>query len=144
MSRLEKHLVIFAKAPRMGRVKTRLARDIGTVAAWAFYRRQLCSLVQKLGHDPRWRTYLFVSPDDAVLDSGGWPRGVSRVAQGSGDLGQRMQYAFDILPPGPVMIVGADIPGITSEHITDGFQVRSDITMRFLVPPTMVGTGSSG
>ena len=30
---LRNHLVAFVKAPRLGRVKSRLARDIGAVAA---------------------------------------------------------------------------------------------------------------
>ena len=122
MTASAQHLVIFAKAPRMGRVKTRLARDIGTVPAWAFYRRQLFSLASTLGSDPRWQTHLFVAPDTAVLDERLWPDGVARHPQGSGDLGQRMQRAFDILPSGPAMIIGADIPGIKSKHIADGFR----------------------
>jgi len=36
-----KHLVVMAKAPRIGRVKSRLAKDIGLVGAWAFQRRTL-------------------------------------------------------------------------------------------------------
>lgn len=122
MNPRNRHLVIFAKAPRMGRVKTRLARDIGTVSAWKFYRRQLFSLVRNLGHDPRWQTHLFVAPDMSAGDDRIWPSGVSRHPQGGGDLGERMQRAFDILPPGPAMIIGADIPGITSGHIADGFR----------------------
>ncbi len=33
-----------------------------------------------------------------------------------------MQRAFDLLPPGLVIIVGADIPGITNTHIADAFR----------------------
>ena len=34
----DRHLAVFVKAPRLGRVKTRLARDVGSLAAWSFYR----------------------------------------------------------------------------------------------------------
>ena len=119
------HLVIFAKAPRMGRVKTRLARDIGTVAAWGFFRHSLAGLLRRLSDDPRWNTIVAVAPDTAV-GAPVWPANIDQAAQGQGDLGDRMQRAFDLLPPGPVVIVGADIPGITNTHIADAFRALGD------------------
>jgi len=113
-------LVIFAKAPRLGRVKTRLGRDIGTVRAWGFYRHALARLIRRLANDPRWQTVIAVAPDTA-LGAPGWPKDVEQIAQGSGDLGVRMQRIFDRLPPGPVVIIGADIPGIRARHIADAF-----------------------
>lgn len=118
---LRRTLAIFAKAPRMGRVKTRLARDIGGLAALRFYRGQLHRLAWDMSGDPRWRTVLCVAPDTSV-DAGGWPAGVPRIGQGPGDLGERMQRAFDSLGPGPVVIVGADIPGVTRDHVAQAFQ----------------------
>lgn len=116
-----RHLVIFAKAPRIGRVKTRLARDIGQVPAWGFYRHMLAALVRRLAHDRRWRTVLAVAPDTAAGVDAIWPKSVLRARQGGGDLGQRMQRAFDLLEPGPVVIIGADIPGIRPDHIAAAF-----------------------
>ena len=46
---LAHHLVVFARTPRLGRVKTRLGHDIGTGAAWAFYRLTLSSVLRRLG-----------------------------------------------------------------------------------------------
>jgi len=115
-------LVIFAKAPRLGRVKTRLGRDIGSVRAWHFYRTMLFRLARRLGSDPRWETLIACAPDTAIDDAGIWPEGVSRIAQGPGDLGQRMQRCFDTLPPGPVVIIGADIPDIAPGDIADAFR----------------------
>ena len=119
---LQKHLVIFAKAPRMGRVKTRLARDIGGVRAWGFYRHALTGLVQRLSSDPRWQTYLAVAPDTACEHTGVWPAGAARFPQGLGDLGDRMHRAFERMPPGPVVIIGADIPDIQPHHIHGAFK----------------------
>jgi glycosyltransferase A (GT-A) superfamily protein (DUF2064 family) len=48
-------------------------------------------------------------------------RGVSRLPQGRGDLGRRMQRLFDRLPPGPVIIIGSDIPAIAPERIAEAF-----------------------
>ena len=72
---LRNHLIIFAKAPRLGTVKSRLARDIGWAAATGFYRRTLRDTVRKLSRDPRWLTCLAVTPDRDVWNHGLWPGG---------------------------------------------------------------------
>ena len=45
-------VIVMAKAPVMGRVKTRLARDIGSVAATGFYRTGLNRLLRRLRAAP--------------------------------------------------------------------------------------------
>ena len=45
------------------------------------------------------------------------------MPQGRGDLGARMQRIFDVLPPGPVLIVGTDVPGIRPSHIAQAFRL---------------------
>jgi len=119
-------LVIFAKEPRLGRVKTRLGRDIGHVAAWRFYRHMLFALARRLGRDPRFETWIACAPDSALSHGGAWPKGIERIAQGRGNLGRRMQRTFDTLPAGPVVIVGADIPGIAADDIADAFRALGD------------------
>jgi rSAM/selenodomain-associated transferase 1 len=118
----DRHLVLFAKAPVMGRVKTRLARDIGTVAAWRFYRQTTWTVTRRLAADRRWRTTLAVSPD-AACGEGYWPATDDRIGQGQGDLGRRMHRVFLEMPPGPVIIVGSDIPSIAPVHIARAFDV---------------------
>lgn len=111
-----------AKQPKAGAAKRRLARGIGNVRAVRFYRTVLGHTLLRLGSDPRWRTYLAVSPDSA-LDENCWP-GASRIVrlqQGHGDLGARMQRLFDAMPPGPVVVVGSDIPAMSRAHIADAF-----------------------
>lgn len=111
-----------ARAPRLGTVKRRLARDIGAVAALRFYRSHTAALLRDLSADPRWRLWLAVTPDAATRGRGLWPfRGVT-VAQGRGDLGQRMGRLFETLPPGPLVMIGSDIPGITRDHIAAAFK----------------------
>ena len=120
---MNRHLVIFARSPRRGAVKRRLAADIGDGAALAFYRQTLNDVTRRLGADPRWRTWLSVTPDTDALRPGLWPAvpGVLLIPQGRGDLGARMARPMAELPPGPVMIIGTDIPDITTGHIADGF-----------------------
>lgn len=115
------HLVVFAKAPRMGRVKTRLAGDIGTVAAHAFARQTLHAVVPPLARDPRWLCWLAVSPDTAVHDRGLWPRVHGLVRQGAGDLGRRMAGVAHKMPTGPVVIIGTDVPAVRPSHIAQAF-----------------------
>jgi uncharacterized protein len=116
------HLIIMAKAPRLGLVKSRLARDIGVVEAWAFYRRTLADVTRRLAADARWTTWLGVSPDSAVHDAAQWPVNCRRIAQGDGGLGQRMARLLSGVPPGPAVLVGADIPGIQPLHINQAFR----------------------
>ncbi|WP_028880367.1 TIGR04282 family arsenosugar biosynthesis glycosyltransferase [Terasakiella pusilla] len=119
---MKPHLVIFAKEPRMGRVKTRLARDIGKVPAWRFYRAMLADLPKRLRGKGPWRTVISHSPDRmkpsllcACADG--------YVAQGGGDLGQRMLRPARYLPTGPFVVIGTDIPDIQAHHIRQAFKL---------------------
>lgn len=118
-----RHLVVFVKEPRPGRVKTRLARAIGTVGAAWWFRRQTRALLRRLAADRRWRTVLAVSPDREGVLSRVWPVGLPRLPQGPGDLGDRMARVVRRMPPGPVLIVGADIPGVRPRHVEDAFRM---------------------
>jgi hypothetical protein len=111
-----------AKRPAMGRAKRRLAREIGATAAIRFYRSSLSHAVLRLAADPRWLTVIAV---DSVPD--GQPRFSQRrvklMPQGDGDLGVRMQRLFERLPPGPVVVIGSDIPAIRPAHIAEAFRL---------------------
>lgn len=119
---MQKHLIIFAKNPRIGRVKTRLARDIGKVAAWVFYRRMLSSIPKRLSADKRWTTWLAISPDDTKKAC--FPfRQIKWMKQGKGDLGARMGRPARTMVPGPFIVIGTDIPDIQPFHIQKAFKL---------------------
>ncbi|HUF86848.1 MAG TPA: DUF2064 domain-containing protein [Thermohalobaculum sp.] len=120
---MQRTLVIFLKEPQPGRVKTRLARGLGTVGAAWWFRHQAARLIRRLARDRRWRTVLAVTPDRAGLASRVWPGQLARWPQGPGDLGARMARALAAMPPGPVLIVGADIPGLCAAHVAEGFRL---------------------
>lgn len=109
-------LVVMMKEPAVGRVKTRLASEVGAVRAAAFYRATSRAVLARIGRRGSWRTELGVTPDTAVASSA-LPGGFPRRAQGSGDLGARMQRVMDISPPGPIIVIGTDVPSIRSAHI---------------------------
>jgi rSAM/selenodomain-associated transferase 1 len=118
------HLVIMAKSPVAGRVKRRLGREIGEVAAIRFYRHCLSHTALRLAQDRRWRTLLAIDPDrDVEIGFEPSRRRLARVKQGNGDLGERMRRLFSLLPPGPAIIVGSDIPAIEPEHIAQAFRL---------------------
>ena len=121
-------LVVMVKAPRIGQVKTRMAGDIGAVGAWRAYRAISAGLIRRLAADARWHTVLAVTPDKS-LGAAEWPADLKRTAQGRGDLGGRMQRLFDRFAPGPVVLVGSDIPGLKPAHVSAAFRAlrRADL-----------------
>lgn len=119
---MTRRLVVFARAPEVGRVKRRLARSIGAIGAWRFHRDSLRAVLRTVASDPRWETILSITPDCFVRRGRFGAIRVPRVPQGSGDLGLRMARVFADLSPGPVVVVGSDIPGITPAHIASAFR----------------------
>ncbi len=115
-----KTLVVMLKVPEAGRVKTRLARDIGTIAAVQVYRHCTRAVLAHVDRPREWRTVLAIAPDTS-RNSRAFPRHISRWPQRSGDLGARLQRVMDEAPMGPVAIIGSDIPGITATHIRNAF-----------------------
>jgi len=119
---LQRHLVVFAREPRLGTGKRRLAREIGDVAAWRFHRLTTARLLRRLAGDPRWRTWLAVTPDSAVNRPGRlWRAPVTVIPQGSGDLGDRLTRAARTLPRGPMVVIGADVPDVRPRHVARAF-----------------------
>lgn len=108
------------KEPRAGRVKTRLGRDIGMVAAAWWFRHQVRRLLRRID-DPRWDVVLAVAPDRAGMMSRVWPAYFIRTPQGSGSLGDRMGRVLRTAPPGPVCVIGGDIPDISARRIWEAF-----------------------
>ena len=117
-----RRVVVMVRDPVAGAVKTRLARGLGVGRATGFYRHASRHVVERLLGDPRWETWLAVTPDSSIGTSF-WPDARLRRAQGGGDLGQRMQRLMDDMPPGPLLIVGTDIPEISPERVAKAFAV---------------------
>ncbi|HZT89822.1 MAG TPA: DUF2064 domain-containing protein [Stellaceae bacterium] len=120
---IRRHLVLFLRRPRLGRGKRRLARDIGDVAALRFERLMIARLLRRLARDRRWRLRLAVTPDRDRHGRGLWPSRLRAAGQGGGDLGGRMRRAVAGCPPGPVVLVGADIPALSPDHIAEAFRL---------------------
>lgn len=112
-------LAVFVRLPRPGRVKTRLAAGTGSIAAAWWYRHQTNRLLRRVT-DPRWRTVLAVA-DPADLRAAAWPARFQRLAQPAGSLGRRMVGVLRAVP-GPVVVVGSDIPPLRAAHVAACFR----------------------
>jgi uncharacterized protein len=117
-----RHLVVFLRAPRLGRVKSRRAAGLGAVAARGFYRHTGARLLRQVTRDRRWRCHLALTPDGAARGKRPWRAAALWRGQGGGDLGQRMARVFRTLPPGPTVIIGSDVPAITPAHLAAAFR----------------------
>lgn len=111
-------VVVFARAPRLGAVKRRLAAEIGDRAALRFHTATLTRLLRMLGADRRFRTVVALTPDRATLRV---PHRVTRMAQGRGDLGRRMGHVFQRFPHCRVAIIGCDIPDANAADVAAAF-----------------------
>jgi hypothetical protein len=112
-------VLVFARAPRLGAVKRRLARDIGTRAALDFHRTTMIALLRGLAADRRFRTVLAVTPDRARFPL---PVRADRVGQGGGNLGTRMHRATTRVSRGRVVIIGCDIPDARAADVAAAFR----------------------
>ena len=107
---------VFTRAPRLGTVKRRLAREIGDRAALRFHVATLHRLVRGLVRDGRFRVVLAVTPDGGFVPG---LRGVARVGQGRGDLGARMARVLGLSRR--AVIVGSDIPQAGAADVRAAF-----------------------
>ncbi|WP_408023502.1 TIGR04282 family arsenosugar biosynthesis glycosyltransferase [Tenacibaculum sediminilitoris] len=116
-------LLIFTRNPELGKVKTRLAKTIGKEAALNIYRFLLehtKQVTQNLSCDKA------VYYSAKIRENDIWDATTYQKHQQEGsDLGERMHNAFQqAFSTGyeKVVIIGSDLPDVTSEHINDAFQ----------------------
>ncbi|MEO3472950.1 TIGR04282 family arsenosugar biosynthesis glycosyltransferase [Roseomonas sp. CAU 1739] len=109
-------VILFARAPRLGTVKSRLARGIGARAALRFHCATFAATARPIARDRRWRTVLATTPRGARADWARFvPRGTKRIHQPHGDLGARM--AGCMRPWSRAVLAGSDIPDLRPADI---------------------------
>jgi rSAM/selenodomain-associated transferase 1 len=116
-------VVIFAKAPVPGRVKTRLAAGIGIREAAELQAAMLCDTAEMVSSVLRaWSPAAeplcaAAEPEDARALRDLLPPEFGLVSQGSGDLGERLARVFGRLLAvrTPVLALGGDCPDLTPE-----------------------------
>ena len=126
---MARQLIIFVKSPYIGFVKTRLARHIGKLEAQRFYRQTSEQLLLRLNRLHNTTIHLGVTPGKDAFGTSPWPSQYRRFPQSAGDIGRRMTAAFHQIPAGPTVLIGSDIPAITTDHIELAFRAlrKNDI-----------------
>lgn len=119
-------LIIFLKNPILGQVKSRLAADIGEEKALAVYR----DLVEKTRKETEQltdvRCVLYYS--NFIDKNNEWPdEFFEKRLQSKGDLGGKMQKAFQESSDDKVIIIGSDCYDLQREHIEKAFDKLNSI-----------------
>ncbi|MDF7811239.1 TIGR04282 family arsenosugar biosynthesis glycosyltransferase [Hymenobacter sp. YC55] len=118
------HLLVFARYPELGKVKTRLAAGIGAEAALAVYQELLHHTFTVIADVPAHKTLWLAAPSTAPAAlPEGWDK-YEQVYQYPGDLGQKMQAAFShafAAGATAALIIGTDCPGITPQLLTEAY-----------------------
>jgi rSAM/selenodomain-associated transferase 1 len=117
-------VIVFAKAPVAGTVKTRLAGALGAAGAARLAARMLesttaCALEAALGP-----VEVCCAPDASHPAFTALARStppVALTAQGDGDLGRRMQRAFEraLASQARAIVIGTDAPALDAAYLRD-------------------------
>lgn len=114
-------IVVMARAPQPGRVKTRLIPELGAEGACDLHARLLQATLAVCLASGR-PVFCFTT---AALDAGAFDpaRRVHWAGQSGGDLGQRMQAALARLHArfARLLLVGSDCPVLDTSYLDDGF-----------------------
>ncbi|MEO7312330.1 MAG: TIGR04282 family arsenosugar biosynthesis glycosyltransferase [Chitinophagaceae bacterium] len=120
---MKKAIIIFVRQPELGKVKTRLAKDIGEEAALQVY-KNLLQHTHDIAMQSDYNRFVFYV--DAVKEDDLWePSSFIKRQQQGRDLGERMHLAFEaVFAAGyhQVVIIGSDCPGLTSALIDMSFE----------------------
>lgn len=115
-------LLIFVKNPIAGKVKTRLARSVGTEKALEVYHK-LLDITREITTSLSCHRQVWYS--NYVDDEDRWEKGdYEKRLQSGGDLGDRMQNAFKQAFADEyekVVIIGSDCAELTQEIIEEAF-----------------------
>lgn len=119
-------VLIFVRAPELGRVKTRLAAEIGAEAALRVYRRLAeHAVAEARALEPRASVRVHFTPADAGDSVRAWlGGGPAYLPQADDDLGGRMRAAFaEAFAAGfrRVVIIGSDLPDVSAGLLRDAF-----------------------
>ena len=117
-------LIIFAKNPELGKVKTRLAQSVGNEMALDIYQK-LVAYTQEQTANIEAERIVYYTQDIDQTDH--WKKATRKV-QASGDLGHKMATAFDeeLKQYDRVCIVGTDCAELTTIHIQQAFKNLKD------------------
>ncbi len=114
-------ILVFAKAPVPGRVKTRLIPELGASAAATLYERLLESTLRRVADSGLAPVDCWCAPHSAhpLFQHFSNQYEVSLKIQAGADLGDRMGFAAEstLLQSSPIILIGGDCPVLSEQHI---------------------------
>lgn len=123
----DKALIIFVRNPVKGKVKSRLAKDIGEEKALGVY-LLLLQHTLKISKDAACDKFVFYT--DFIPETDGWNiAGYQQYTQEGNDLGERMKNAFEIIFSQrykKVIIIGSDCYDLETTDIEIAFKLVQD------------------
>jgi rSAM/selenodomain-associated transferase 1 len=129
-------VVLLTKAPRPGRVKTRLIPFLGAEGAAALQARLIKHALATVRRAGFRKVELHGDPaNDPFLRFCAEHYRATLVEQCPGDLGDRMHHAFvGTAEPSSVLLIGSDCPALTPAHLREAAQVLAAGSDAVLVP----------
>lgn len=131
-------IIVFARAPTPGAVKTRLIPLLGAEGAAALHARLVEKTVETARAASFSRIELHGAPgiDDPFFRFCAEHFAVVLLAQAGGDLGVRMLAAFEsaLAVHTRVLLVGSDCPALTARHLREADRAMRDGADAVLVP----------
>lgn len=124
-------LVIFAREPVPGLVKTRLAKDVGIAAAAALYDLMLRHVVKSV-ISTQYDIVIYKTPESGGACFEEMVPGAVVRDQPEGDVGEKMSGVFKTeFARGyrKVCLIGTDCPGITSSGILRAFELLGNFEL---------------
>ena len=120
-------ILIYAKPPRIGLAKTRLAKSLGSAVSARRIATALQAKTLRAALNKAWDTVLYTAPDKELDNSLGgiWPLHLERRSQGPGSLGDRLSKGLREAAPGPVLFIGSDAPDISTALIRQAIRELS-------------------
>lgn len=118
---LSQSLIIFVRSPKLGKVKTRLAKAVGDQEALSIYIR-LLTHTREVAEQVDATRHLFYS-DEIIEDE--WSTDYFQKAlQADGDLGVKMQHAMStaLKTSNKAIIIGSDCAQLNSSLIVSAYE----------------------
>ena len=129
-------LIVFAKRPEPGQVKTRMCPPLQPTEAAELYAAMLADVLEaslEAARSVGAQAWLLVHPAEAAPDLAlRSPSGFRVLPQRGGDLSERMAHAVEAAAAagfGRILLRGSDSPALPVGHLVDGFRALSEVDL---------------
>lgn len=124
-------LIIFLKYPEAGKVKTRLAKDIGKDEAARIYSQMALNIIESVFAPKSYNTIIFYDPPEKEQEIKNWigEKEVQYAPQIGNTLGDRISNAFKVVFSSGMekaVIIGTDCLDVTSEIINEAVNLLDE------------------